>query len=81
MEKNKTISLNKHFEEFISQSISNGHYNSASDVIQAGLQLLEEEDKKIALINALKEGEDSGFVQDFNAEALLTELHEKHGVR
>lgn len=82
MKKNKTISLSKHFDEFISQSIGNGRYNSANDVIQAGLRLLEdEEDKRMALKKALKEGEESGFVQDFDPGILLNELHEKHGVK
>ncbi|MBY5958092.1 type II toxin-antitoxin system ParD family antitoxin [Membranicola marinus] len=82
METKKTISLDKHFEEFITKSINNGSYNSADEVIQAGLGLLEEEEnKRIALSNALKEGEDSGFILDFKPEVLLDELHKKHGIK
>jgi len=38
----------------------------------------EEEKKKILLTKALIDGEESGFVQDFDPELLLKDLHSKH---
>ncbi|WP_373518688.1 type II toxin-antitoxin system ParD family antitoxin [Pricia sp.] len=53
-----------------------------SEVIRAGLRLLEEEEAKIeALRNALIAGEESGYVEDFDSEAFLDELHKKHNIQ
>ena len=80
MSKNTSISLGNHFEEFITQVIQTGRFSSVSEVIRAGLRLLEEEEsKEKALKNALMEGENSGFI-DFNPDILLGELHQKHDV-
>jgi len=80
--KNTSIALGDHFENFVSQRVRSGQFNSASEVIRAGLRLLEEhEKKKSVLTKALIDGEESGFVQDFDPEILLKELHEKHKSR
>ena len=82
MGKNTSIALGDHFENFISQILQTGRFNSASEVIRAGLRLLEEqEEKKQALTKALLEGEESGFVNDFDPDLLLKQLHSKHGSR
>lgn len=82
MGKNTSIALGDHFENFVSQTVRNGQFNSASEVIRAGLRLLEEEEKKKSLLTkALIDGEESGFVQDFDPELLLKELHLKHKSR
>lgn len=81
MGKNTSIALGSHFENFISSILDTGKYNNASEVIRAGLRLLEErETKEELLIKALKEGEESGFVKDFDPEILLKEIHKKHGI-
>ncbi len=79
MAKNTSISLGEHFEEFIKTSVASGKYSSASDVVRSALRLLESEEKKMAdLRNALIEGENSGFVDNFDAEKHLEELHRKY---
>ena len=79
MSKNTSISLGDHFEGFILNNIGSGRYHSASEVIRAGLRLLEHEEKKIEVLNeALELGERSGYVKDFNAKKQLDELHKKH---
>ena len=81
MGKNTTISLGSRFENFISDALSSGRYNSASDVVEAALRLLEEQEvKALALIDALNEGEQSGFVTDFNSDEFLMKLNKKHGL-
>jgi antitoxin ParD1/3/4 len=48
-------------------------------VIRAALRLFEvEETKKESLIKALKKGERSGFVADFDRNGFMEELHRKH---
>jgi antitoxin ParD1/3/4 len=79
MGKNTSISMGKHFESFIQDKITSGRYSSASEVIRAGLRLLEQEEARtVALKEALELGENSGFVQDFNAKKHVKDLHEKY---
>lgn len=75
MGKNTSISLGNHFEDFIESSISEGRYNNASEVVRAGLRLLEDEENKImALKKAIQEGMDSGIAEDFEPKAFLASL-------
>ena len=75
MSKNTSISLGEYFDQFVSTQVAAGRYKNVSEVIRAGLRLLEkEEDKVIALKYAIKEGMDSGIVQDFDPDAHLREL-------
>tara|TARA_B110000967_G_scaffold190514_1_gene215295 strand:- start:1082 stop:1324 length:243 start_codon:yes stop_codon:yes gene_type:complete len=79
MGKNTSISLGNHFEEFINGEVKSGRYSSVSEVIRSALRMLETEDKKEReLIKALEIGEQSGFVEDFDPNQNLTELHRQH---
>lgn len=76
MSKNTSISLSEHFNSFIEQQIASGRFSSASEVVRAGLRLLErEEDKLKALRLALQEGLDSGEPEPFDFDEFLTEMH------
>ncbi|MFM6953061.1 MAG: type II toxin-antitoxin system ParD family antitoxin [Bacteroidota bacterium] len=78
MGKNTSISLGTHFEEFIEKSIETGRFNNASEVVRAGLRLLEDEEYKVAnLRNALIEGTDSGRAEGFDASRHLESLKNK----
>jgi antitoxin ParD1/3/4 len=79
MAKDTSISLGNHFEDFIKEEVKSGRYSSISEVNRAALRLLESEEKKEReLIKALEAGEKSGFVEDFDSEENLTNLHRKH---
>jgi len=79
MGKNTSILLGNHFESFINGVISSGRYNSTSEVIRTALRLLEtEEQKTVALRKALRLGENSKIIDDFNPKDHLQELHRKH---
>jgi antitoxin ParD1/3/4 len=72
--KNTNISIGEHFEDFIDAQVKSGRYSSASEMICAGLRLLEiEEDKLTLLRNALKEGELSGRAE-YNLELFIQQL-------
>ncbi len=74
MGRNTSISLGNHFESFIEHTIKDGRFNNASEVIRAGLRLLEEENRVIALRNAIQEGIDSGIAKDFEPKKFLESL-------
>ncbi len=75
MAKNTSISLETYFDEFIQNRISSGRYKNASEVVRAGLRLLEEEETKYAVLkDAIQEGMDSGIACDFDPEAYLEKL-------
>lgn len=79
MGKNTSISLGNHYEEFINEEVSSGKYGSVSEVIRSALRLLEREEKrKRELIKALEAGEQSGFVEDFDAEENLKALYARY---
>ena len=78
MGKNTSISLGVHFETFVEESLSLGRYQNASEVIRAGLRLLEiEEIKLIALKKAIDEGINSGINSDFNPQNHLEMMKKK----
>jgi len=78
MAKNTSILLGDYFNTFINRQVKSGKYASASEVVRTALRLLEyEETKKDELINALKKGEKSGFIKDFDRTAFLKKLHQE----
>ncbi|MDD2634107.1 MAG: type II toxin-antitoxin system ParD family antitoxin [Bacteroidales bacterium] len=73
--KNTSVSLGNYFDQFVEKQVTAGRYKNVSEVIRAGLRLLEtEESKAIVLKNAIKEGIDSGIAHDFDSEKHLQEL-------
>ena len=73
--KNTSISLGDYFDHFVSSQVSIGRYKNVSEVIRAGLRLLEDEESKvIALRNEIQEGIDSGIAHDFDPEKHLQDL-------
>jgi antitoxin ParD1/3/4 len=76
--KNTSISLGNYFDQFVSSQVSARRYKNVSEVIRAGLRLLEDEEiKLIALRNAIQEGIDSGIAHDFDPKKHLQELKAK----
>lgn len=72
MGKNTSVSLGDHFENFVEREISQGRYKNASEVVRAGLRLLEDnENQAFALRKAIQEGMDSGVATNFNPDKHL----------
>ena len=75
MKSNTSVSLGNHFENFIQNRISEGRFKNASEVLRAGLRLLEEEEDRItALKAAILIGKESGIDVDFDPEKHLASL-------
>ena len=73
--KNTSISLGNYFDQFVQAQVSAGRYKNVSEVIRAGLRLLEnEESKVIALKNAIQEGLNSPRVENFDFDENLKNL-------
>ena len=72
MARNTSVSLGDHFVGFIDERIASGRYNSASDVVRAGLRLLEEHEARVAALReALIEGERSGPATPFDFDTFI----------
>lgn len=75
MSKNTSISLGNYFDQFVQGRVNEGRFKNVSEVIRAGLRLLEEEESKVkALRNAIQEGVDSGLAHDFDPNKHLASL-------
>ena len=74
MSKNTSFSLGDHFSEFIENQVTAGRFGSASEVVRAGLRLLEVQEAQLATLRAaLIEGETSGPSAAFEIEAFIAQ--------
>ncbi len=57
-----SVALSSHFESFIRQQVDSGRFNNASEVVRAGLRLLEDQETQQATkLNALREAIAAGL--------------------
>ena len=76
--KTTSVALGTYFENFIRMKVEQGRYNNASEVIRAGLRLLEENESHLQELKmAIAEGIESGIATGFNAEEHLKALKAK----
>jgi antitoxin ParD1/3/4 len=72
MMKHTSFNLDDHFLSFVDEQIAQGRYASASDVVRAGLRLLEDQEERLAALRAaLIEGETSGASSPFDFDAFI----------
>lgn len=72
MSKNTSISIGTELSDFVANQVESGRYGSASEVVRAGLRLLEEHEAKLrALRAALEHGERSGKPTEFDFDAFI----------
>ena len=64
MPRNTSVTIGNHFETFIAEQVDEGRYATASEVVRAGLRLLQEHETRVQQLRAaLIVGEESGFVE------------------
>ena len=72
MNKNTSFSLGDHFADFVESQVVRGRYSSVSEVVRAGLRLLEDQEAQLAALRAaLVEGETSGASTPFDFDAFV----------
>ena len=78
MSKNTSITLGDHFEKFINAQLSSGRFNSTSEVLRAGLRLLENNESKLQVLRdhlAKSEAQaNHGEFVDYSLNGLIAEM-------
>ncbi|KQW31495.1 antitoxin [Rhizobium sp. Root274] len=82
MNKPVQVTIAEPYDRFIDAQVESGQFNSAQEVVEAGLQLLKEEQARVEwLRNALIEGENSGPSVPFDPEDLMAVVRERWNSR
>ena len=76
-----SVALSAHFESFIQQQVKSGRYNNASEVVRAGLRLLEDQHARAKMQHeemraAIAAGRASG--SEKSADAAFARLETKY---
>lgn len=75
-----SVALSPHFETFVRQQVESGRFNNVSEVVRAGLRLLEnQEAQQAAKLQALREAIAVGLASgpDLTEEEVFDELEAK----
>lgn len=83
MNRHAPLSLDEKSAAFVEQQLESGNFDSANEVVQAGLRLLEEQ-QHLAQVERLRaaivEGEQSGEPQPFDFDAFLERKRRERGL-
>ncbi len=59
----KSVALGEHFEKFVADQVAHGRYNNESEVVRAGLRLLEEHELRLKELRALIDEGDRAYAE------------------
>jgi antitoxin ParD1/3/4 len=72
MRRSTSFSLGDHFHAFVESQVAEGRYGNSSEVIRAGLRLLETQETQLAALRGdLIEGENSGVPTPFDFDEFI----------
>lgn len=72
MAKNTSVTLGPHYEEFIAQMVASGRYATSSEVIRAGLRMIEDYEQRLEVLrHEIQKGEESELVEDFDFDEFM----------
>ncbi len=60
---NKSYSLGNHYEKFISNQVAQGRFNNGSEVVRAGLRMLEDYESRMNELRTLIDEGDSAITK------------------
>ncbi len=81
MGKNTSISLGNYYDTFIEDCLKEGRFKNASEVIRAGLRLLEEDENRIAALRGeIEKGIESGINEEFDPVDFKDKIKKDHGI-
>lgn len=73
-----SFALGDHYRAFAERKVREGRYSSTSEVVRAGLRLLEAEEGRLeALRRAIDEGEASGPAEPFDFDMFIAEMRKR----
>ena len=73
----RNINLTDHYDRFIASSVASGAFQNASEVVRAGLRLLEQQQREEqARLEALRQAAHLGFDQLDRGEGIAVPEHE-----
>lgn len=79
MSKTTSIALGEHFTAFLAEQVATGRYGSASEVVRAGLRLLEEREAALAELRAeIDKGLASGIAEGFDVDEWFDQMIAEH---
>ena len=85
MAKNTSITLGEHFETFINSQLNTGRFHSTSEVIRAGLRLLENNENKLKALRehlAISESQaENGEFVDYSLNGLIAEMDAEYDAK
>ncbi|MBL8909707.1 MAG: type II toxin-antitoxin system ParD family antitoxin [Archangium sp.] len=81
MSKNTSVSLGKHFEAFITSQIEGGRFSTTSEVLRAGLRLLEEDEARMAALRRAIDEADAAEVVDYSIDDILRRPRKRRGAK
>ena len=79
MSKTTSIALGDHFTSFLAEQVATGRYGSASEVVRAGLRLLQEREAALTELRAeIDKGLASGIAEGFDLRAWIAKKRAEH---